>query len=61
MILIAVRVTACDADIDTAGLEVTLHCALTRARRTFLVGGNSDWRMLVSYFLVICPDFVSDF
>ena len=55
------EVTVCDADIDTAGLEVTPHCALTRARRTSLVGGNSGWRMFVSYFLGISPDIVSDF
>jgi hypothetical protein len=60
MILIAVHVALCDADIDTAGLEVTLHCTLTRARRTFLVGGNSDW-MFIRYFLGIYPDTGSDF
>jgi hypothetical protein len=60
MILIAVHVTLCEADIDTAGQEVTLHCTLTRARRIFLVGGNSDW-MFISYFPGICPDIVSDF
>lgn len=60
MILIAVHVTLRDADNDTAGVEVTVHCMLTSARRTFLVGGNSDW-MFVSYFLVISPDIVPDF
>jgi hypothetical protein len=60
MILIPVHVTSREADNVTAGLEGTVHCALTRARRTFLVGGNSDW-MFLSYFLGICPDIGPDF